>query len=62
MLGKPDDEVEFEFDRTVKSVRCLDEDKNTPFEQQDGRVKFKADAYVFGTDYLVRAVKIECEG
>lgn len=61
MLGKPDDEVEFEFDRPVKAVRCLDENKNTAFEQCGGRVKFKADNYIFGTDYLVRVAKIECE-
>ncbi len=61
MLGKPDDEAEFEFGRTVKAIRCLDEDKNTAFEQCGGRVKFKADNYAFGTDYLVRVAKIECE-
>lgn len=61
MLGKPDDEVEFEFDRTVKSLRCLDEDKDTPFEQKNGKVTFKADNYIFGVDYLVRVVKIESE-
>ncbi len=61
MLGKPDDEAEFEFDKKIKSIRCLDEDKNTAFEQADGRVKFKADNYIFGVDYLVRVAKIEYE-
>ena len=62
MLGKPDAEVEFEFDRTVKSIRCLDESKNTPFVQSDGKVKFKANNYVFGVDYIIRVAKIESEG
>lgn len=61
LRGESDGEVEFEFDKPVKTVRCLDETENTPFVQSDGKVKFKPNPYAFGIDLLIRVVKIETE-
>ena len=52
----------FCLDQKVKSVTWLDDGKDVPFSQEDGKVRITTQPFMYGRHWAVRVAKILCEG
>lgn len=60
IAGRVSYEEIFEFDKTIKSVKWLENSEDLSFEQADGKVTIHTKPFDYGNQLVVRVAKIEC--